>query len=75
MDSEKEEGAGTDSGISSVGEAVKEQISEGGKGFNVPEIEFQEYKVTTIRVSATRKLCCCFVTNCLQLGLCVVFVY
>ena len=46
VDSEKE-GAGTDSGISSVGEPVKTQISEGGKGFNVPEIEFQEYKVGT----------------------------
>lgn len=44
VDSERE-GGGTDSGISSVGETVKEQISEEGKGFNVPEIEFQEYKV------------------------------
>ena len=43
-DSEKE-GGGTDSGVSSIGETVREQISEGGKGFNVPEIEFQEYKV------------------------------
>ena len=44
VDSEKE-GAGTDSGISSIGEPVNKQVSEGGKGFNVPEIEFQEYKV------------------------------
>ena len=44
VDSEKE-GGETDSGISTIGEAVRDQISEGGKSFNVPEIEFQEYKV------------------------------
>lgn len=30
---------------SGLGEITKEKISEGGKGFNAPEIEFQEYKV------------------------------
>ena len=48
MDSEKEDvGMNNFESITETTVTTKKQISDGGKGFNVPEIEFQEYKVNT----------------------------